>query len=138
MMPQEALRAVSVRFPGGGRYRSGKGATRARQPRAGRKGDFLMNRLLTIALGIAFAIGLGGCDTIGGKITDAFNYAQQGAAKETAAAVDTYCANLGGNIERRKQFVDAVNAQTKRGDIFAFDCDSDHVPDFKAEVELAK
>lgn len=90
---------------------------------------------MRMAILVAAALALSACDTIGGKITDAFNYAQQGAAKETAAAVDTYCQNLGGNLERRKQFVDTVNAATKHGDIFAFDCNGDHKPDFKAEVE---
>lgn len=82
------------------------------------------------------ALALSACDTIGSKITDFAKYAEEGAAKQTAGAIDTYCENIGGNIERRKSFVDAVNAQSKKGDLLAFDCDGDHKADFKAEVEL--
>ncbi len=81
--------------------------------------------LLSIVLLIA------GCD----KVTDVFDAIETGAAKQAAKAVKAHCDAFGTNIERRKSFIDAVNAAGKPN-VFPWDCDGDGKPDFKAEIEL--
>jgi len=72
-----------------------------------------------------------GCD----KVTDVFDAIETGTAKQVSKGVAKHCDAFGSNVERRKSFVDAVNASGKPN-IFPWDCDGDGKPDFKAEVEL--
>lgn len=83
-----------------------------------------MLRIFTV---LALALLLSGCLA---KVTDVFKYVESQSASKVAAAVDVYCNKLGGQTEKRKSFVTAVNAKTTKGDILGFDCNSDGKPDF--------
>lgn len=77
------------------------------------------------------------CGGVSEKVNDFMAAAESTAADQAADGLAAYCNVRGGNIDRRKSFLDAVNARGKPN-AFAYDCDGDGKPDFKTEVEAAR